>query len=159
LLPGLECALVAQADAVMLDDAIQPLVIGTEADTSGERLLYDQAMELARGLSPGEHFVLEGDAIRLTEQALHSIERLLAPLGGVWALPERRETLVVRALRALHALRAGIDYRVEGGRVLFPQPAAEEQDQPDEAAEEVKRLVEVKEGCRLSARRVILGRI
>lgn len=154
---GLPCALVDDADLVMLDDAQAPLVLATEADQSRERLIYEHAIELARSLEPGADFTSDGEqGVRLAAPAAQRLERLVGSLGGVWSARQRREQLICAALEALHGLERGVDYRVEGDRVMFPaQPGAEPR--PEDA--ELHRLVEVKEGCRLSARREVVARM
>ncbi|HEX6528911.1 MAG TPA: hypothetical protein VF004_03770 [Burkholderiales bacterium] len=155
---GLHCALVDDADAVMLDDALAPAAIASEVDQSRERLLYEQAIELARALTRDQDFTVEEGAIRLAEPAARLLERLVTPLGGVWSARQRREQLVGLALEALHLLERDVDYRVANGRVEFPERKKDGEDAPD-ADKEVQKLVEVKEGCRLSARRELLARL
>ncbi len=157
-LPRLQCALVEDADLVMLDDAQVPLVIAGQADQSRERLMYEQALELARALAPEADYTVEEGSILLTEPAARLLERLVAPLGGIWSARQRREELITWALEALHFTQREVDYRVENGRVVFPPPAdAAEEPGPDEL--ELRKLIEVKEGCRLSARPEVLARI
>ena len=52
MLGGLRSALVLDADLVMLDDVRAPLMIARDADQSQQRLMYEQAMELARARTP-----------------------------------------------------------------------------------------------------------
>ena len=154
----LPCALVDDADVVMLDDAQAPLVLAAEVDQSRERLIYEQAIELARSLDAGADFTSDGEeGVHLAAPAAERLERLVAPLGGVWSSRQRREQLICAALEALHGVEPGVDYRVEGDRVLFPAPAAGAEPSPEDA--ELRRLVEVKEGCRLSARREVVARM
>jgi preprotein translocase subunit SecA len=154
-LRGLHCALVADADLVLIDDALAPLAITAPADASRERLAYDQALELARALEPGKDFALEADGIRLDPAAAALLERLVAPLGGLWAIREQRENLVLLALEVLHLMQAGDDYQVANGQIVLPpsegEPAAED--------EQLKHLLEIKEGCRFSARRDVVARM
>jgi preprotein translocase subunit SecA len=120
--------------------------------------MYEQALELARTLTPGTDFTLDGDAIRLTQPAAWRLERLVAPLSGIWSARGRREELVSWALEAIHYLQRDVDYRVENGRVLFPPPAPDaEEPGPDEL--ELRKLVEVKEGCQLSSVPEVLARL
>ena len=154
----LQSALVADAELVLLDDAQAPIVITAQLDASRERLMYEQALELARTLAPETDFTVEEAAIRLTPSASLRLERLVAPLGGLWSARSRREELVALALEALHFVQQGSDYRVEGGRVVFPPPAPDaEEPGPDEL--ELRKLVEVKEGARLSSRPDVLARL
>ena len=155
---GLRCALVDDADLVMLDDSLAPAAIAAEVDQSRERLLYEQALELARALQPGKDFTVDADGIGLTEPSARLLERLVTPLGGLWSARQRREELVGLALRALHLLKRDADYRVAAGRVEFPE-RKQDGEAPSAADDELKKLVEVKEGCRLGARRELLARL
>jgi preprotein translocase subunit SecA len=155
---GLQCALVDDADVVMLDDTLAPAALAVEVDQSRERLLYEQALELARALKRDADFTVEAEGIRLTEPAARLLERLVTPLGGVWSARQRREELVGLALEALHLLQRDVDYRVANGRVEFPERRKDGEEAAD-ADQEVQKLVEVKEGCRLGARRELLARL
>ena len=158
VLPRLQYALVEDADLVMLDDAQAPVVIAAQADQSRERLMYEQALELARALAPETDYTVEEGSIRLTEPAARLLERLVAPLGGIWSARSRREELITWALEALHFVERDADYGVENGRVVFSPPAEGTQEPgPDEL--ELRKLVEVKEGCRLSSRPEVLARM
>jgi len=158
VLPRLQYALVEDADLVMLDDAQAPVVIAAQADQSRERLMYEQALELGRALAPETDYTVEEGSIRLTEPAARLLERLVAPLGGIWSARSRREELITWALEALHFVERDVDYRVENGRVVFSPPAEGTQEPgPDEL--ELRKLVEVKEGCRLSSRPEVLARM
>jgi len=157
LLSGLHCALVDDADLVMLDDIYAPVTVTADADFGPQKLLYEQALELARACEHGRDFTLDNGA-RLTSTGAAQLERLVAPLGGLWAGRQRREELVTTALDALHVRQAGTDYRVEQGRVVFPRPplGAEQDAQPDPG---LRLLIELKEGCRVTAARDVLARI
>lgn len=159
MLAGLQCALVDEADIVMLDDALVPIAISAEADDSQSRLLYEQALELARALEPELHFRLDEDGATLTRTGTERISRLVTPLGGIWAAPLRRNDVIETALDVLHVLKRDSDYRVQGGQVLFPAPQQTDTEGPVETTEALRKLVEIKEGCRSSIRRDMLATI
>jgi preprotein translocase subunit SecA len=157
-LRGLQCALVEDADIVLVDDAHLPLAISGEAGESRVRLVYEQALELARALTQGGDFTLEDDGPLLTDNGKRRVERLVGALGGIWAARKRREELIALALDALHLRERDVDYRVEQGRVALTAaagPGAE----PTEAEETLQRLIEVKEGCRLGERPDVRARL
>jgi preprotein translocase subunit SecA len=159
ILQGLRSALVLEADLAMLDDARAPLVIAREADQSQERLMYEQAMELARALQAGRDFSLDEGELRLTESAAALLDRLVTPLGGLWAARERREELVGLALHALHVLQRDVDYRVERDAVVLPERPREEAEAAAAEDAVLQMLLEVKEGCRTSQRREVVARL
>jgi preprotein translocase subunit SecA len=159
LLPGMRCALIDEADRVMLDDSRVPLAVSTEADQSSERLTYEQALELARALHDPADFSLGPERTELTPQASQRLAQLTQALGGVWAGRERREELIALALDALHIARRDRDYRVIQGRVVFAPRPAQEAEETSAAQQLLQKLIEVKEGCRLSGRRVVLAQM
>jgi preprotein translocase subunit SecA len=158
LLRGLQCALVEEADAVMLDDALQPLALYSDTGGSEERHVYEQALELARALAPGEDFALEAAGARLTAEGARRLAQLSVLLGPVWAARQRREALARAALAALHLRAPARDYAVQQGRLTWPAAAG-----PDGAPEAdealVRDLVTVKEGCDLPRQRDVLFRV
>jgi preprotein translocase subunit SecA len=159
LLRGLHCAFVEDAEMLMIDDARLPLMISAEADQSRERLLYEQALELARGLQAGRDFDLNEDGISLTEAGRRRLELLVSPLGGIWAARTRCEALIVIALRVLHEFMRDRDYQVAKGRVVFPTPPGKAGEERSEGDNILQKLTEVKEGCVLSGQRDILARV
>ena len=159
MLGGLRSALVFDADLVMLDDVRAPLMIARDADQSQERLMYEQAMELARALQLGRDFELEDGELRLTEAAAGLLDRLVTPLGGLWAARERREQLVALALHVLHVLRRDVDYSVERDMIVLPERARDEAEAAAAEDAVLLMLLEVKEGCRTSQRREVVARL
>jgi preprotein translocase subunit SecA len=158
-LRGLQCALVEDADVVLVDDAHLPLTISSDAADPRMRLVYEQGLELARALAQGSDFTLEEGGPLLTDNGKRRVERLVSSLGGVWAATKRREELIALALDALHLHERDADYRVEQGRVVFPAPAAGPGAEPTEAEETLQRLIEIKEGCRLGGRPDVRARL
>lgn len=158
LLRGLYCAFVDDAEMLMIDDARLPLIISAEVDQSRERLLYEQALELARALKRARDFELTASGVVLTEVGRQRLELLVSPLGGIWAAQSRCEALVVIALRVLHEFMRDRDYQVVQGRVVFPTPRGKAGEERTEGDEVLQKLAEVKEGCALSGQRDVLAR-
>lgn len=156
LLAGLHCALVADADEVLLDDARAPMVISADAESSPDRLPYEQALELAQALGEGADYSLDETGARLTPQGAQRLAQLSAPLGGIWAAPQRREELVTAALAALHVLERGRDYEVEAGLLRLAPTGSDEE---PAAGESLQRLLEVKERLAFAGRREVLARL
>lgn len=154
MLSGLRCALVEDADLVLIDDARAPLVVSADVSTSADRLLYEQALELARALQPGEDYAREGTALRLSGRGSQRLAQLSLLLGGAWAARQSREDLVVSALIALQVMARGRDYEVAQGALQLAQG---EGDAPPPEA--LQRLLEVKEGLAFAGRREVLTRL
>jgi preprotein translocase subunit SecA len=159
MLPGLHCALVDDADSVLLDDSRAPLVISADADQARQRLVYEQALEIARALAEGADFAIGDDGAQLTPSGADRLSRLVLPLGGEWLARQRREELAGAALDALHVLERDRDYRVAQGRVVLPEPEGEPPEDEQEQDPLLRGMLEVKEGCRLSGARDVLTRV
>ncbi len=158
-LRGLQCAVVEDADLVLIDDARVPLMISAESDHSQERLLYEQAIELARALGEEADFFSDEEGVQLTATGSGRLARLIQPLGGLWGAQHRREELICEALTVLHYLTRDRDYQIVGGRVLYPAPDPEHQGDVTPADSTLQRLIEVKEGLKLAGKRDVLGRV
>ena len=155
-LRGMRCAVIEGADEAMLDDWRMPLALSAESDVSGERLVYEQALELARALRSPDDFRAGAERMELTPEASRRLERVTQALGGVWANDAQREELIALALEAMHGLRSGRDYQVRERQVFF---AAAQDEGEEPAAQLLRKLVEVKEGCRITGARVVLARL
>jgi len=156
MLNGLHCALVADADEVLVDDARRPMVISANVEAAGERLPFEQALELAGALAPEADFAREGRGVRLSERGAHRLARFGEALGGLWAARKGREELVCAALTALYVLERGRDYEVERGMLRLPARVEGEAPEPGET---LQRLLEVKEALPLAGHRDVLAQL
>ena len=121
LLPGLQFAIVDEADSVFIDEARTPLIISAERRDPTMEAHLRQALFLARQLAEGEDFVVvgEGRGPQLTDGGRSKLASLARDVGGIWSGPIRREESVLQALSALHRFRRDIDYIVRDAKVLI----------------------------------------
>lgn len=155
LLNGLHCALVEDADLVLVDDARTPLVLTADAGASPDRLPYEQALELASALQSGVDYVLEGATARLAAGGSQKLAQLSVLLGGLWSARQSREELVTAALVARHACERGRDYDVAQGLLQLPPAGPEGPALPAQ----LQRLLEAKEGIAFGGHREVLARL
>ena len=99
---GLECAIVDEADSVLVDEAVTPLIIAGEGPNPEQVEAYQQAAALAGSLSPEADFRVDQHRreIHFTASGSRRLDDLADPIGGLWASFRRREELVVQALTA-----------------------------------------------------------
>src|SRR5699024_4295595 len=73
LVPGLDAAVVDEIDAVLLDDAMVPLVIAGDADPQPEEASLAQVIA---ELTDDEHYKVEGDrrSVAFTEAGIARVE-------------------------------------------------------------------------------------
>lgn len=158
LLRGLQFAIVDEADSVLVDEARTPLILARQKDSSQEEATYRQALSLAQQLEPA-HYRLDAGHVELTPAGLDRIEDLCAGLAGVWTGPRRRERLVLQGLTALHQFHRDKHYLVADEKVQIIDENTGRL-MPDRSWEQgLHQLIELKEGCPLSAQRETLARI
>ncbi len=147
-LPGLQFAIVDEADSVFVDEARTPLVISAERRDQALDVHQQQAIELARQLVESDDFVLMegGREPRLTEDGRRRLADLTQGWGGPWAGPLGREESALHALAALHCFRRDIDYIVREGKVMIVDEHTGRV-MPDRNWERgLHQLIEIKEG-------------
>lgn len=158
--PHLDVAVVDEVDAVLLDEATQPLVIArTAASTGAAEELEKRLATLVAGMTPGVHTVADGDAASFTESGIAVLEEEL----GVDSLFDADQVeLATAANLALHAdavLHRDVDYVVEDGQVLLVSSTRGRVVQRQRWPEGLHRAVEVKEGLTDSHRVEVLDQL
>jgi preprotein translocase subunit SecA len=101
--PGLFRVLVDEADSLLVDEAVTPLIISNSPDTAevGNTELFKQADDLAVQLVEHRDFTVDREVrnVDLTVRGQDRLAELPNP-GGFWKGERRREELVTQALTA-----------------------------------------------------------
>jgi preprotein translocase subunit SecA len=120
-LRGLCMAILDEADNVLLDEAVTPLVLSTPHANPERRAFLWQALTLARALHEGDEFTLERTSrhAHLTDHGRERLGLLSASLGGPWRMRRRAEEAVAMALAALHLYRRDRDYVLARDQVVI----------------------------------------
>jgi len=118
---GLAYAIVDEADSVLIDEAVTPLIISGQAPNPEQVEAFKQAAEIAARLAPGKHYKTneryrEAD---LTSAGKRVLTEWAAGLGGIWAGTRRREELVVQALTAKTFYELGKQYVIQEDKVVI----------------------------------------
>ncbi|HEX8915129.1 MAG TPA: hypothetical protein VF796_22450 [Humisphaera sp.] len=111
--PGLFRVLVDEADSLLIDEAVTPLIISNSPDENPNADLYRAADELARQLTQGKDFTLDREVkqVDLTARGQDRLEELSGHTG-FWKGKRRREELVTQALTALYCFNRDEQYLV-----------------------------------------------
>lgn len=158
--PARDVAIVDEVDAVLLDEATQPLVIARTAAAAGAAEHVEQELAaLVAAMEPGLHHLGDGDTASFTEAGIAVVEEKL----GIDSLfdPEHLE-LATAANLALHAaavLHRDVDYVVEGDQVLLISSTRGRVVQRQRWPEGLHRAVEIKEGLSDSHRVEVLDQL
>ena len=118
---GLEFAIVDEADSVLVDEAVTPLIISGEAPNSQQTAAFEQGAKIARELEVDRHFRVDHRYrdVTLTPQGRQRTAELADPIGGIWRGARRREELIIQALTALHLYHVSKQYVVQEDKVVI----------------------------------------
>jgi preprotein translocase subunit SecA len=118
---GLDCAIIDEADSILIDEAVTPLIIAGEAPNESMAQSYQTAAQLAEQLQLDKHFHvnIRFREVRLTRAGQQRIGDLCANLFGVWRGVRRREELVTQALTAREIYLRGKQYIIQEGKVVI----------------------------------------
>jgi len=115
---GLRCAIVDEADSVLVDEAATPLILsGAGSEQRGSERLRREARRLAGRFVRGRHFRFDA---RTRTVSLTASGRALADELSDFAGSRRRcVELIAQAVQAREAFHAGRDYVVRDGRIVI----------------------------------------
>ena len=101
MVPGLFKVIVDEADSVLIDEAVTPLIISNSPEDEPNTDRYVKANELATKLEIGKDFTIDWTVrqVEFTPRGQHRLEEL-AGGDGFWRGKRRREELVNQALTA-----------------------------------------------------------
>jgi preprotein translocase subunit SecA len=118
---GLHYAIVDEADSILIDEAVTPLIISAEAPNPEQVEAFLQAADLATRLQAGRHYRVNDRyrEVDLTETGKGFLAEQSEPLGGVWHGSRRREELATHALTAKHFYLRDKQYTIMEGRIVI----------------------------------------
>src|SRR5262249_25604071 len=106
MVPGLFRAIVDEADSLLIDEAVTPLIISNAPEEEANSQHYQHAHDLAAHLVEGRDFTIDWTvrSIDLTPRGQYKLDELSDQIGqsGFWRGKRRREELVTQAAVARH---------------------------------------------------------
>jgi preprotein translocase subunit SecA len=126
MVPGLHAALVDEADAVLIDEGVVPLIIARSRREDDMAQVYKEAAAFANKLDEGPDYVIDHVRRRCTLKQ-RGEDRLInifatAIAGGanaMWKATRRGHELVRQALVAKHCYILGQQYGIVDGKVVI----------------------------------------
>jgi preprotein translocase subunit SecA len=118
---GLDTAIVDEADSVLIDEAIVPLIISVP---NSNRMLHE-AVQVAYGLiasfTEGTDYQVYASRFQvvLTPEGREKLAEEVQQLPAVWNSRERSEFLVCQALIARHCYHRDSHYIVQDGKIII----------------------------------------
>ncbi len=118
---GLHSAIVDEADSVLIDEAVTPLLISREHPNETLRAACREAFYLAEQLENGLHYTVDERRKRVDLRPLGEakLAEIAASLPALWRGPDRRRELVEQALQAKSFFFREKQYIVQDGKVVI----------------------------------------
>lgn len=118
---GHHACIVDEADSILIDEAITPAIIASEAqDVRASRQdIYDTAARVSASLREGEHYALDRRLrkVVIKSEGRELLNALSSELPEFWRGPRRREELIVQAISARDLFRLDDDYVIVDGKI------------------------------------------
>ena len=162
LMRGLCFAIVDEADSVLIDEACTPLLISQTGQENTEMSArYQQAWLLADALDETEDYVINQArrSIQLTPAGKQHITEMATAGSMHWPLQRHCEELVIKALSAARLYQCDHDYLVKENRVYIIDDFTGRVMKDRTWEQGLHQLIEIKEGCDLSAPAETIARI
>ncbi len=162
LIPGLRAAMVDEADAVLIDEGVVPLIIARSRRQDDMSEVYRSGARIAQALDEGPDYAI--DHLRrkaeITARGRHRCAQLFDGLdGAIWRATRRAEELVRQGLVARHCYRRGHQYQVVDGRVVIVDEYTGRFLADRSWEHGLHQAVEAKEGLDVTADRETLARM
>ena len=160
-LRGLQSAIVDEADSVLIDEAVVPLIISRQESAPDQQRIAEQSINLARQLLRERDFVISPDFrdIVLTSAGRDLLARMAVPVGGIFASGLWREQYVLQALMALHLFRRDREYIIRDGGIEIVDVNTG-RTMPDRSWERgLHQMIQAKEGLVVTAPNEAAARI
>jgi len=118
---GLQYAIVDEADSVLIDEAVTPLIISGDAPNAEQVEAFAQAADLAGDFLPGRDYRVNRRyrEVDLTGAGKRKLQERAEAMGGIWSGARRREELVVQALTARELFLLDKHYILDDGKVVI----------------------------------------
>jgi len=118
---GLHFAIVDEADSILVDEAVTPLIISTDAENGEQSEVFSQAAQIAAAMCCGVDYRLDLKyrEVELTDRGADRLAELSRGPGGMWQGRRRSEELLIQALTAKEFYHRGKQYIVEDGKVVI----------------------------------------
>lgn len=161
MVPGLKACLVDEADAVLIDEGVVPLIIARSRREDDMAEIYRKAAKIADKLDEGPDFSIDyvkrkAEMKRRGKERLEQIfETMPEP---IWKAPRRAEELVRQALIAKCCYIHGKQYQTVDGKIMIVDEYTGRFLQDRQWEHGLHQAVEAKEGLDVTADRETLAR-
>ncbi len=118
---GIYQAIVDEADSVLIDEAVTPLIISQQHPDNLLEQAAHEAVRIAQMLTPATDFQIASALrhVELTSQGRQQIAQITREFSSFWRRHDRAEELVQMALYATKLLVLNQHYVIEEGKIIL----------------------------------------
>jgi preprotein translocase subunit SecA len=158
---GLHHAIIDEADSVLIDEAVTPLIISGPAPNAEQVEAFQQAMTLASELAAGRDYRVDQRyrEVDLSDAGKGRLEELAESMGGIWAGARRREELVTQALTAREFYLRDKQYIVNEEKIMIVDEFTGRLMPDREWRDGLHQAIEAKEGLKVNPPKETYARI
>ncbi len=158
---GLHAAIVDEADSVLVDEAVTPLIISRATPNADLEAACRDASRLAAAFTAGADYTvdLQLRSINFRQAGYRKLETVGADLPGIWRGPHRRLELVRQALTARELFHRDVQYVVADGKIVIVDEFTGRMMPGRSWREGLHQAVEAAEGLEVTAPSETLARI
>lgn len=152
VLRGLETAIIDEADSVLADDAVTPLIISATAENKVLQKSVVDAYKIAKLLKKDEDYKISEkfNDITLTKKGIKLVEDNSSSLNEIWKVKHRREYLVKQALTARELYLLNKHYIIKDGKVVIVDEKTGRIMEHRSWGNGLHQAIEVKEGLEIT---------
>jgi preprotein translocase subunit SecA len=152
IMRGLHHGIIDEADSVLIDEAVTPLIIAQQRDNPMLREAVVAASKLAGQLQEGRDFKVNHlyKEIELTTTGYDTLEQLAGSLPPVWRGAGRRRELLEQALSARMFYERGKNYVVQDDKIAIVDEFTGRMMPNRTWSEGLHQAVEAKEGISIT---------
>jgi len=158
---GLHTSIVDEADSVLIDEAVTPLIISSTREGDAMTDAYRRAWAFAQGLELGEDYSkdLRYREVELLPSGKEKIKAYTGELPPLWRGPARLSDLIKQALTAREFFLNGKQYVVQDDKVVIVDEFTGRMMPMRRWRDGLHQMIEAKEGVEVSPRDQTLARL
>ena len=160
-LRGLCFAIIDEADSILADEALNPLVIAREEVLPEQEKIYQQALSVARQLILDIDFLIDkrSSSVQLTHTGEEKVNAIGPTNNGIWNGKKRRAQLVQLGLSGLYLYEKNKHYLVENKKIVIIDQNTGRLMEDRSWEYGLHQIIELKEDCPLTGQRNTLAKL
>ena len=156
----LYAAVVDEADSVLIDEGVTPLIISHNSDSENV-IIYNEAIAVAKLLKSNRDYRIDYKFrdIEFTVEGEENALKILSSMGCVWGIKQRNIELILKALNVLYFYNKDRQYIISNNKVVIVDEATGRVMPDREWRSEIHQLVSAKENVEIIPPKEILARL